>query len=228
MRTLWISLIRPIIDYCSPLWSPKPTDYRAIDRLEGVLRSFSKQVDGLRDLSYSDRLKAMNLQSIQRRHERYKIIYIYKIKEGLVPNLPHDPTNPTHSFALTFTTNIRRGCRCSLPRQTLHHNPATIQRDSSFALTASNLWNCLPPNISLISNISVNSFKRRLDKFLALFPDEPRCCASGQLTDPNTGRTSNSIWHMRYNKTIKENLRRFSNTARKTTRVAPPKVSPIP
>ena len=221
MRTLWISLIRPIIDYCSPLWSPKPTDYRAIDRLEGVLRSFSKQVDGLRDLSYSDRLKAMNLQSVQRRHERYKIIYIYKIKEGLVPNLPHDPTNPTSSFALSFTINRRQGCRCTLPRQTLHHNPATIPRDSSFALTASNLWNCLPPSISLTTNISVNSFKRQLDKFLALFPDEPRCCASGQFTDPNTGRTSNSIWHMRYNTIIKEKFRKFTHAAKYPTRVAP-------
>ena len=77
MRTLWMSLVRPIIDYCSPLWSPKPTDYGVIDRLEGVLRSFSKHVDDLHDLGYGARLKAMKLQSIQRRHERYKIIYIY-------------------------------------------------------------------------------------------------------------------------------------------------------
>ena len=43
MRTLWVSLIRPIIDYCSPIWSPHPTNYGQIDRLEGVLRSFTKK-----------------------------------------------------------------------------------------------------------------------------------------------------------------------------------------
>ena len=214
MRTLWTSLVRPIIDYCSPLWSPKPTDYGAIDKLEGVLRSFSKQVDDLQGLNYRDRLNAMNLQSIQRRHERYKIIYIYKIKEGFVPNLPRDPSNPTSSFALTFTTNSRCGCRCSIPNQTLHHNPAAIPRESSFALTACNLWNCLPPYVSLISKVSVTSFKNQLDKFLALFPDDPRCSASGMFTDPNTGRVSNSIWHMRHNYLVQHKIRKHKKDAR--------------
>ena len=209
MRTLWISLIRPIIDYCSPLWSPKPTDYNSIDRLEGILRNFSMQVEGLKDLSYSDRLEALHLHSIQRRHERYKILYIYKIKEGLVPNLPSHPTEPGNSYALRFTPCLRGGYRCSLPNQILHHNPATIPRDSSFALTASRLWNCLPPNISAISNLKVSSFKKQLDKFLDLFPEEPRCSASGNFTDPNTGRNSNSIFHMRYHPTIVNKINEF-------------------
>ena len=164
MRTLWISLLRPTIDYCSPLWSPKPTNYGAIDHLEGVLRSFSKHVDNLRDLPYGDRLKAMNLQSIQRRHERYKIIYIFKIKEGLVPNLPPNPSMPENSFGLKFSYSPRGGCRCSLPNQILYHNPADIPRNSSFTLTASNLWNCLPPNINCIINRPVLNFRNQLDK----------------------------------------------------------------
>ena len=210
MRTLWISLLRPIVDYCSPLWSPKPTNYGIIDRLEGTLRSFTKHVDGLHDYTYSERLKAMNLQSVQRRHERYKIIYIYKIKEGLVPNLPLDPSNPENSFALKFSTSLRGGCRCSLPNQTLYHNPAEIPRNSSFALTASNLWNCLPPNISCIKNCTIPSFKNKLDKFLDLFPDNPRCSATGLFTDPNTGRLSNSIWHMRQHPSIIDKINKFN------------------
>ena len=91
MRTLWMSFLRPVVDYCSPLWSPRPTSYSQIKRLERILRSSSKNVEGISDLPYSKRLKAMNLHSIQRRHERYKILYVYKIKEGLVPNLPNNP-----------------------------------------------------------------------------------------------------------------------------------------
>ena len=75
MRTLWISLFRPIIDYCSPLWSPKPTNYGQIDKLKGVLCSFSKNVDSLRELPYCDRLQSLSLHSIQQRHERYIILY---------------------------------------------------------------------------------------------------------------------------------------------------------
>ena len=211
LRTLWISLIRPIIDYCSPLWSPGPTSYGQIDRLEGILRSFSKKVEGLQNLPYSARLKAMNLHSIQRRHERFKIIYIYKIKENLVPNLPPHPNDPNQSFSLKFVSSHRNGIRCSLPDQVMHHNPAQIPRNSSFALTASNLWNCLPPCISSISNKSVNQFKSRLDLFLDLFPDEPRCSASGVFSDPNTGRISNSLWHMKSHPVIQSDIRDFNS-----------------
>ncbi|MEL7079382.1 MAG: reverse transcriptase family protein [Cyanobacteria bacterium J06582_2] len=210
MRTLWISLIRPIIDYCSPLWSPNPTNYGNIDRLEGILRSYSKHVDGLNDKTYCERLKAMKLHSIQRRHERYKILYIYKIKEGLVPNLPPNPFNPAVSYAIKFSKTLRHGTRCSIPNPVLYHNPAEVPRSSSFALTATNLWNCLHPEISSISNVPVPSFKKQLDKFLDLFPDEPRCSASGRFSDPNTGRTSNSIWHMRFSQYIRLDIRNFS------------------
>ena len=210
MRTLWISLIRPIVDYCSPLWSPPPTNYGNIDRLEGVLRSFSKQIDGLNTLRYAERLKALNLHSIQRRHERYKIIYIYKIKEGIVPNLPPAPNTPSSNYSLTFNTSTRNGTRCSIPSPILHHNPATIKRQSSFAQTASDLWNCLPRCISSLSNISVNKFKGHLDHFLDLFPDEPRCSAPGLFIDLNTGRNSNSIWHLKYIPNINRSINNFN------------------
>ncbi|MEL7079429.1 MAG: reverse transcriptase family protein, partial [Cyanobacteria bacterium J06582_2] len=174
MRALWISLVRPIIDYCSPLWSPSPKSYGCIDKLEGVLRSYSKHVENLQDKNYKERLKALNLQSIQRRHERYKIIYVYKIKESIVPNLPQNPFNSDFSFALKFSQTTRNGIRCSIPNPTLYHNPAEIPRNSSFALSASNLWNCLPPKITTITNVTVLNFKKQLDKFLDLFPNEPR------------------------------------------------------
>ena len=206
MRSLWISLVRPILDYCSPLWSPKPTNYGNIDRLEGVLRTFTKHVEGLQNLSYSERLKALNLQSIQRRHERFKIIYMFKIKEGLVPNLPLNPFSPSGPCALRFRKSIRDNNRCELNKPVLHHNPAEIQRACSFALTASNLWNCLPPWLRSISNCSVDKFKYLLDQFLNIFPDDPRCSASGLFTDQNTGRLSNSIWHLRFHNSIKSNI----------------------
>ena len=38
-------------------------------------------------LEYSERLVSFKLYSLQRRRERYCIIYVWKIFEGLVPNL---------------------------------------------------------------------------------------------------------------------------------------------
>ena len=214
MRTLWVSLMRPIIDYCSPVWSPYPTNFGNIDRLENVLRAFTKKVDNLHDLPYNERLKEMKLSTIQRRHERYKILYIYKIKEGLVPNLPPHPLK-NESFALLFRENSRTGTRCSLPHPTLHHNHCTTDsRKASFALTASDLWNCLPPCISSIANQPLHLFKHNLDKFLDILPDDPRCSASGLYQDPNTGRYTNSILHLVKNNTVKHDINTFNKHAK--------------
>lgn len=83
-RQLWRSLVEPHLDYCSQLWSPSKSTL--IQDLEAPLRSYSRQVWGLCELPYRDRLKRLKLSSTQRRHERYKIIYCYKIIRGLVPN----------------------------------------------------------------------------------------------------------------------------------------------
>ena len=40
----------------------------------------------MRDYSYSDRLSLLRLYSLQRRRERYCIIYVWKIIEDFVPN----------------------------------------------------------------------------------------------------------------------------------------------
>ena len=185
MITIWNSQVRPVLDYCSPLWSPRPWNYKEIDFLEQTQRTFTRLINGLDDLDYAQRLKELKLYSIQRRHERYKIIYAYKIKEGLVPNISevHGPQ---------FSFHDRRGCRCVIPSYPLHHNKAGRARDDSFTLTASNLWNSLPKYIRNISGKSVVSFKRKLDKALEHYPDIPRCSASGTLKDKH-GRNTNSL-----------------------------------
>ena len=55
--------------------------------VEKVQRSFTRFISGVEDLSYPKRLTTLKLFSLQRRRERYIIIYVWKILEGLVPNL---------------------------------------------------------------------------------------------------------------------------------------------
>merc|ERR1711874_761322 len=40
MTTIWNSLVRPCLDYCSPVWSPRPSNLQEIDLLEETQRSF--------------------------------------------------------------------------------------------------------------------------------------------------------------------------------------------
>ena len=198
MATIWNSQVRPVLDYCSPLWSPCPTDFKNIDLLEGVQRAFTRRIEGMEGLNYAQRLKELKMNSVQRRQERYKILYIYKIKEQLVPNI-----SDTHG--LQFSQRGRHGCICVVPSYPLYQNKAVTARNSSFALTASSLWNTLPRSIRNISGLSVDSFKRKLDKQLKKCPDEPRCSAIGLYIDMH-GRSSNSITHVAKNPQVKRNM----------------------
>ena len=85
LMTLFNALILSRLDYCSQLWSPHLI--RHIIQIEKVQHSFTKCITGMRDCSYSDRLSLLRLYSLQRRRERYCIIYVWKIIEDLVPNL---------------------------------------------------------------------------------------------------------------------------------------------
>ena len=185
MITIWNIQVRPFLDYCSPLWTPCPNNYKNIDLLEGTQRAFTRNIYGMEGLDYAQRLKKLNMYSVQRRHERYKIIYVYKIKEKLVQNI-------SSSHGLQFYQRGRLGCVCRIPSYPLHHNKAVTARNNSFALTASSLWNSLPKNIRNISGLSVAAFKRKLDRVLKIYPDEPRCSSIGFYTDMH-GRASNSL-----------------------------------
>ena len=84
MMTLFKSLVLSRLDYASRLWSPHLL--KSVYLLEKVQQSFSKHIAGMHTMSYEERLKHLNLYSIQRRRDRYQIIYLWKIIEKFVPN----------------------------------------------------------------------------------------------------------------------------------------------
>ena len=53
--------------------------------VEKVQRSFTRFISGMAGLSYTERLAVLKLYSLQRRRERYIVIYVWKILDGLVP-----------------------------------------------------------------------------------------------------------------------------------------------
>lgn len=63
--------------------------YRAGDTAElaKVQRSFTAYTDSVKDLNYWDRLKITNLFLLEHRYDKYIIIYVCEILQGLVPNL---------------------------------------------------------------------------------------------------------------------------------------------
>ena len=84
MKTLWRQIIQPHIDYMSQICMP--VSGSNLQRLEDLQRYFTKRVADLKQLDYWERLNRLQMSSQQRRLERYRISYIWKILEGLVPN----------------------------------------------------------------------------------------------------------------------------------------------
>ena len=94
------------IDYCYQLWSPHKIN--EIEKLEGIARSYTCRISEATHLDYWERLSHLGLISQQRGRERYQIIYIWKILEGLSNSCP--TANPIISY-----TNPRRGRLCFMP-----------------------------------------------------------------------------------------------------------------
>ena len=164
MLTLWKQLILCDLDYCSQLWSPSRTcDMQALELLQ---RSFVRCISGMQGLNYWEQLRELKLYSLERRRERYIAIYIWRILEGHVPNF--DITTIFSQW------HPRRGRECLVPR-VLGSAPSSVQRVcyDSLPIRGPRIFNSLPQSIRNITNVDVNTFKARLDGYLALVPDEP-------------------------------------------------------
>ena len=162
LLTLWKSMVIPILDYCSQLWSPNTPGL--IQTVEKVQLSYLKKILGMRSLDYWEQLKFLKLYSLQRRRERYMCIYMWKILEGLAP-----------SFGVDVVNNHRTGRYCKVPHVS-SAAPGRVRniRFNSMGINGPRIFNCLPSNLRGMSNCSVGSFKRALDRHLAEIPDEPR------------------------------------------------------
>ena len=111
MRQMFNSLVQPHIDYCSQLWAPQ--EGQNMKKIEDILRNFTSRIPKLRHLNYWERLKMLKLNSMQRRLERYKIIYIWKILEGLVPQCGIEKLN---KFEGPDETRKERLCKVPIHR----------------------------------------------------------------------------------------------------------------
>ena len=160
MLTLFKSLVLPRLEYGCQLWSP--TSVNQINAIENIQRKFTKHITGMHSLSYENRLKCLNLYSLQRRRDRYTAIYVWKIMEEIVPNL---------SPPMCVNVSERRGRLCVL--KSVERGHIGTLAHSSFRWRGARIFNALPPNIRNLSNCDVLLFKRQLDNYLSLLPDVP-------------------------------------------------------
>ena len=75
-RILYTTFVRPHIEYAQSVWSPHLAKY--VNILENVQVRATKLVDGMKGLDYADRLRKLNIPTLQHRRLRGDMIQVWK------------------------------------------------------------------------------------------------------------------------------------------------------
>ena len=186
-KNMFRSLIQPHLDYGCPVWSP--STQKSITVIGDVLRRFSKRCPGISHLHYWDRLKKLGLNSMERRQERYTILYVFKILRKEVDDPGSFEVKHSIKRGLTLRNTLKMTGKPALRRVI----------EESFGARAVKLFNSLPRFIREYQGPS-SSIKNYLQIYLSEVPDQPRGKSGLHLPQgviPETGVRSNSLIHWR-------------------------------
>ena len=149
VRLLHKSLVRPILEYGSVIWSPHLR--KDIMELEKVQKRVTKLVPELQHLPYEQRLKQLNLTTLEYRRKRSDIIQIFRIIKG-IDNLDID------DFLEMNTESNTRGHKYKLKKIRC----LTTKKLQAFPHRVINIWNALPKKA--IECDTINTFKTAIEK----------------------------------------------------------------
>ena len=154
--TLYNSLVRPHLEYNVPFWSPYYK--KDIEKLEKIQRRLTKLIPRLRNKSYDERLKELNLFTLEKRRIRGDLITLFKIFNGFTnlnieKYLTVDRSHVTRNNGFKIVGNRFR----------------TNEAKHFFFNRIVNIWNGLPANV--VQSGTIETFKVRLDKY---FESNPR------------------------------------------------------
>ena len=144
--TLFKSLVRPGLEYCHSVW--KPHLITEMRRIEQVQRRATKLVPSLRNQPYEDRLKALNLPSMQYRLRRGDMIEVWKVLNGCYSG----------DFKwLQVKNTSTRGNSAKL----VYEGKSNPTKRHAFSFRIQEDWRSLPE--SVVAADTLNKFKTALD-----------------------------------------------------------------
>ena len=80
LKTLYCTLMRSQVEYGLVVWSPYTS--RNVDKLERIQRRGTKFVLGQNYISYEDRLRCLNMLSLEKRRYLFDVTFLYKALSG--------------------------------------------------------------------------------------------------------------------------------------------------
>ena len=151
LRSLYSTFVRPFLEFAVPVWSPILIG--DCDVIEKVQHRATKLVSSINELSYNNRLKALNLTTLVERRQRGDMIQLYKIIHGV------DKLDRGNHFQIV-NNKVRGHCFKYFSEKYRQQ-----QRENFFFNRSAKLWNSLPDE--LIESPTVNSFKAGFDCWMS-------------------------------------------------------------
>lgn len=150
-KKLYNSYIRPLLEFSTAVWNPY--HHGDIELLERFQRRVTKYPRKLRNMSYEERLKRLNLTSLKNRRHRFDLTQLFKIISG------YETVNfEADSSGFVRISAPRAGKRAQLRREVIK---SCDQRHKFFYNRIVKGWNKLPDKT--VASKSVNGFKKRLN-----------------------------------------------------------------
>ena len=151
-KQLYTTFVRPHIEYAQSVWSPHLLKH--VKQLENVQIRATSQVDGMKKMEYSERLRKLDLPTLLYRRERGDMIEVWK----------HFNTYDQATLPPNFRRNIRNNRNHPHPYQLTWNRPSDgvrgIQNNSFYFRTATK-WNNLPA--SVVQAEDMNSRNSRMN-----------------------------------------------------------------
>ena len=170
-KNAYLSLVRPVLEYGSIVWSPYLR--QDVDKLEKVQRLSARFITGDYKTrtpgSITSMLQSLQLQTLEQRRRDQRLIFLYKVVEGLVPAIPSAEYLTPHKQGRlikprtldTFQTASAIQDHIKNNSRTFHVTRCkTEQFRQSFFISAVRDWNHL--NDSTVTAPSVDSFRSRI------------------------------------------------------------------
>ena len=151
-KPLYMQVVRSQMEYGSSIWNPH--FITLIDKIEMVQDRATKMLPTMRDKTYEERLKIMNLPTLRYRRARGDMINVYNIL-----NCEDKDLCPDMKMLVDVTGRDGRNNSLSLYKS---FNQLDV-RKYSFTERVTDLWNSLPNDV--VTAPSINCFKSRIDKF---------------------------------------------------------------
>jgi ribonuclease P/MRP protein subunit RPP40 len=155
MKTLFCTYVRPHLEFAIQAWSPYySTD---ISELEKIQRRATKLIPELRHLEYEERLRMLNLASLEVRRLRGDLIQVFKILKGF-DSVELSSLLTVDSLISTGPVSSIRGHQMRIRNETVLH---CLSRKNFFSNRVAFAWNSLP--IRCVESVTINQFKASID-----------------------------------------------------------------